>query len=43
MRTILDFDNSNGRGPMLFIGGFKSDDFRIQFSFKYNFSKSFSF
>ena len=26
-----------------FLDGFKSDDFRIQFSFKYNFSKSFSF
>ncbi|HSE33429.1 MAG TPA: DcaP family trimeric outer membrane transporter [Pyrinomonadaceae bacterium] len=26
-----------------FLDGFKADDFRIQFSFKYNFSKSFSF
>jgi DcaP outer membrane protein len=26
-----------------FLDGFKSDDFRIQFSFKYNFSKLFSF
>jgi hypothetical protein len=26
-----------------FLDGFKSDDFRIQFSFKYNFSKKFSF
>jgi hypothetical protein len=26
-----------------FLDGFKSDDFRIQFSFKYNFSKTFSF
>lgn len=26
-----------------FLDGFKSDDFRIQFSFRYNFSKSFSF
>ena len=26
-----------------FLDGFKSDDFRIQFSFKYNFSKKFTF
>ena len=26
-----------------FLDGFKSDDFRIQFSFRYNFSKSFNF
>jgi DcaP outer membrane protein len=26
-----------------FLDGFKSDDFRIQFSFKYNFSKTFAF
>jgi len=26
-----------------FLDGFKSDDFRIQFSFKYNFSKSLKF
>jgi len=26
-----------------FLDGFKSDDFRIQFSFKYNFSKTFTF
>jgi hypothetical protein len=26
-----------------FLDGFKSDDFRIQFSFKYNFSKKFAF
>jgi hypothetical protein len=26
-----------------FLDGFKSDDFRIQFSFRYNFSKSFSY
>ncbi|HSD46589.1 MAG TPA: DcaP family trimeric outer membrane transporter [Pyrinomonadaceae bacterium] len=26
-----------------FLDGFKSDDFRIQFSFRYNFSKAFSF
>ena len=26
-----------------FLDGFKSDDFRIQFSFRYNFSKTFSF
>jgi len=26
-----------------FLDGFKSDDFRVQFSFKYNFNKTFSF
>jgi len=26
-----------------FLDGFKSDDFRIQFSFRYNFSKLFTF
>ena len=26
-----------------FLDGFKSDDFRIQFSFKYNFSKTFTY
>ena len=26
-----------------FLDGFKSDDFRVQFSFKYNFSKTFTF
>jgi len=26
-----------------FLDGFTSDDFRIQFSFKYNFSKTFAF
>src|SRR5690349_11578373 len=26
-----------------FLDGFKADDFRIQFSFKYNFSKTFAF
>ena len=26
-----------------FLDGFHSDDFRIQFSFKYNFSKKFAF
>ena len=26
-----------------FLDGFKSDDFRIQFSFRYNFSKTFTY
>jgi hypothetical protein len=26
-----------------FLDGFKSDDFRIQFSFRYNFSKTFAY
>jgi hypothetical protein len=26
-----------------FLDGFRADDFRIQFSFKYNFSKKWSF
>jgi hypothetical protein len=44
--ALLLFDDSNGHPvgqTRNFLDGFKSDGFRIQFSFRYNFSKTFTY